>query len=97
MSEEKTFEEQIKAKSKKKKLIISLVSSFLGLAIATVIIVMSLVVVDLKPSQIVSPSAFYFNNETYYKYDKTDNFYSEFMEKFDESFKISYLGGYEIV
>ncbi len=105
MSEEKTFEEQIKAKSKKKKLIISLVSLFLGVAIATTVVVMSLVTVDLRPTQITTPSSFYFNNETYYKYDKTDDFYSEFLDQFENSFKISYLsglfssklGGYEIV
>ena len=105
MSEEKTFEEQIKAKSKKKKLIISLVSLFLGVAIATTVVVMSLVTVDLRPIQITTPSSFYFNNETYYKYDKTDDFYSEFLDQFENSFKISYLsglfssklGGYEIV
>ena len=102
---EKTYAEQIAEKSKKKKLIISIVSLSLVLMISIMFIVMATVNIDLKPSVIKHPDRIYFNSKTSSQYIATTDEYKDFMEEYDKVFGISYLsalfsgrlGGYEIV
>jgi len=102
---EKTFAEQIAAKKKRNRLITAIISCSFGLALVITIVTLALVHVDLRPSVITNPSSMYFNGETWYKYDNTDDLYTEFLDEYKDSFSISYLtgifsgrlGGYDIV
>lgn len=90
---EKTYAEQIAEKNKKKKIIISSVSLGLVFIIALAIILMAVIKVDLKPSVVSEPTNFYFNSSSSVQYDKNDEEYEEFINGFNNSFRVSVLTG----
>lgn len=94
------------AKKKRNRKIIFSVISFLTLALATIIIVMSCIKVNLKPSFISDASSYRItiNNSDKMLLDKSSEEFEEFNKIFEESFSMNYLsalfagklGGYEI-
>ena len=90
---EKSYAEQIAEKNKRKKIIISSISLGLVFIIALTVILLATIKVDLRPSVIENPSAIYFNGNSSIQYDKSDEEYKEFMNKYNEAFRVSILTG----
>lgn len=99
-------DEYLAKKKKNRKITFSLISFFV-LALATVIIVLSCVRVNLKPEFIDNAVRYEITtkgNSTTMVYESTDEGFKEFDKLFDEAFSLSYLtalfsgklGGYEL-
>jgi len=97
--------EYLSKKKRNRKIVFSAIS-FLVLALATIIIVMSCIKVNLKPSFIEGVTRYEItvNSSTPITYEKGDKGFKEFDNLFEETFSINYLtalftgklGGYEI-
>lgn len=85
-------DEYLNKKKKKRKITYSSILGFIFI-IATIIIVMSSVRVDLKPAFIKDPSSYtiYINKEQGKRIDESDAEYDEFYKIYKNSFNVSYL------
>ena len=101
-----SIDDQYISKKKRKRKIIFSVISFLTFALATIIIVMSCVKVNLKP-EFISDAMSYritINNSDKILLDESNEEFEEFDKIFEDSFSINYLsalftvklGGYEL-
>lgn len=85
-------DEYLSKKKRKRQITYSSLLSIIFI-IATIIIVMSSVRVDLKPQFIENPTSYsiYINKDPKVRIDETDEDYEEFYEKYQNSFNVSYL------